>query len=117
MLRNRRGKNDFMGYHNDNGMGGYPGQGMVPVPPISQLDATSERLAEQAEDIGWLKGQNDLLMEDNRRLEQENQALRENNERLTNQAREAAVDSGAHQAVSEVMDELKEALRAGKVKK
>lgn len=90
---------------------------MMPMPPKSQLDSQTERLAEQAEDIGWLKGQNDMLNEDNRRLEQENKDLRENNERLRNQAREAAVDSGAHQAVVEVMDELKEALKAGKVKK
>lgn len=82
MLRNRRSRNDFMG--SDNGFD--PRPPMQPLPPISQLDATSERLAEQAEDIGWLKGQNDLLNEDNQRLERTNQDLEQKNAELLSQS-------------------------------
>lgn len=113
MLRNQRSSNDFMGSTSDN----YREQLTQPLPPVSQLDAQTERLAEQAEDIGWLKGQNNMLNEDNQRLEKENQALRENNERLQNRAREAGADRAAHDSVTELLNELKEALKAGKDKK
>lgn len=88
---------------------------MQPLPPKSQLDAQTERLAEQAEDIGWLKGQNDMLNEDNRRLEQENQGLRETNERL--QSRLNDVQNEASQSHSRLIEQIKEALPAGKDKK
>jgi hypothetical protein len=90
---------------------------MQPLPPKSQLDAQTERLAEQAEDIGWLKGQNDMLNEDNRRLEQEKASLVESNQRLQSAANEASADRVSHDSVTELLDELKEALTAGKVKK
>lgn len=111
MLRNQRSKNDFMGYHDDMGRAHPP---MLPQPPVSQLDASSERLAEQAEDIGWLKGQNDMLNEDNRRLEQDNQNLRENNERLQRQLNE--VQNEARESGTDLVERIKEALLSGKAK-
>jgi FtsZ-binding cell division protein ZapB len=115
MLRNRR-RNNGLGY--DNGLDMMP-YNRPPEPPAQPnlLDNTNERMLDMAETIGLLGKECEMLNEDNKRLEQENQALRENNERLTNQARESAVDSGAHTAVTELVDELKEALKAGKVKK
>lgn len=115
MLRNRR-RNDGIGYGYGADMMPY---NRPPEPPAQPnlLDSTNERMLDMAETIGLLGKECEMLNEDNKRLEQENQALRENNERLTNQAREAAVDSGAHQSVVELVDELKEALRAGKGKK
>lgn len=113
MLRNRRSRNDFMGMSND----GYP-YNQPPTPPqapVSQLDANSERLAEQAEDIGWLKGQNDMLNEDNQRLEKDNADLRENNTRLQSQLNE--VQNLASDRHTDLVEQIKEALPSGKVKK
>lgn len=100
----------------ENGYGVVPP--MQPLPPKSQLDAQSERLAEQAEDIGWLKGQNDMLNEDNRKLERENQELREKNktlqERNTRLESQAAADSAGYKSGSELVNEIEEALKAKK---
>lgn len=105
-----------MGSENGYGMQQPP---MQPLPPKSQLDAQTERLAEQAEDIGWLKGQNDMLNEDNRRLEQENGNLRGVNERLQRQLNEAQNESisEARTLISTSINSIKEALPSGKVKK
>lgn len=117
MLRNRRSRHDFMGMEN-----GYSQQPpMQPLPPVSQLDAQSERLAEQAEDIGWLKGQNDLLNEDNRRLEQTNNDLEKRNADLLerNKALEmqAAAAQAGYKSGSKLVEEIEEALKDRKASK
>lgn len=114
MLRNRRSPNDFM--RND---GMYPSEPRVQsLPPVSQLDAQTERLAEQAEDIGWLKGQNDLLNEDNRRLETANQKLEERvaelHRRNVELERQESAASAAYKSGSQLVEEIEEALSARK---
>lgn len=119
MLRNRRNRYDFMG---DNGrsMASMEPQ-MQPLPPASRLDAQSERLAEQAEDIGWLKGQNDMLNEDNQRLEQTVKDLEERNsklqERNTELEKQASADREGYKSGSQLVDEIEAALAARKEKK
>lgn len=108
MLRNRRNRYDFMGEEHR----AYPPeQRMQPLPPISQLDAQTERLAEQAEDIGWLKGQNDLLNEDNQRLEQTVKDLEERNrtlqERNTELERKDARGVSAEALANDILDAVK----------
>jgi regulator of replication initiation timing len=113
MLRNQRSRNDFMGMDNT-----YREQPMQPLPPKSQLDATSERLAEQAEDIGWLKAQNDLMNEDNRRLEQENKDLKDQvgtlDWRNIELEREKASDKASSDVSSEIIRAVKDSLKGGK---
>lgn len=113
MLRNRRSRNDFM--RSDNGYP-YNEPPMPPAPPVSRLDAQQERLAEQAEDIGWLKGQNDMLSEDNVRLERENQELREANNDLRNRNSKLEREEG-HYTTTDEIKELLDAIPAGRMKK
>lgn len=110
MLRNQRSRNDFMGMDN-----GYREQPMQPLPPVSQLDAQTERLAEQAEDIGWLKGQNDLLNEDNKRLETESRDLREANKTLQSRNMELEKREGISKGFEQAVDELIVMARTGYV--
>lgn len=112
MLRNR---------HNPNTMG-YAGEPPQPAyPPISKLDPKDERLIEQSEDNGYLKGLNEMLNEDNRRLEQENAELRgqmqEVQERNTIlESREAAASAG-YKSGQQLVDEIEAALTSKKEKK
>ena len=78
MLRNRN--QDFAGYRQE-----YPGMPMQPpvyTPPRDQLDPKDERLLELSQEVGKLYGVNDLLQEDNVRLEGEVKELRADNKRL-----------------------------------
>lgn len=108
MLRNR---------YNPNGMG-YAEPPMMPTPPISRLDAKDERLVEQSEDIGYLKGQNELLDEDNRRLEQTVKDLEERNRQLQDrntelEKRESAAQAG-YKTGSQLVEEIESALKSRK---
>lgn len=112
MLRNQRSRHDFMGMSNGNYPYNQPP--MPPQAPVSQLDANSERLAEQAEDIGWLKGQNDMLNEDNQRLEKENQELRERNQTLQERSTRLEREDQAYSSVSEFIEDVKKSLKGAK---
>lgn len=67
-------------------MGFEPPIQQAPYMP-SKLEPKDERLIEQSEEIGFLKGQNDLLVEDNVRLEDENRRLKERNQELADKVR------------------------------
>lgn len=111
MLRNR---------YNPTKMGYDPGFA-PPIAPVSKLDPKDERLIEQSEEIGFLKGQNDLLNEDNRRLEEDNASLRselkEARERNTELERRDSAASAGYKSGQQLVDEIESALKAKKESK
>lgn len=108
MLRNR---------YNPNTMGYAPEQPMQ-QPPVSKLDPKDERLIEQSEEIGWHKGQNGLLNEDNTRLERDNEKLREENKELREKNRgyenSATRAEAGYKSGQQLVDEIEAALKAKK---
>lgn len=89
MRRYQNRNRDMMGY------AGEPAPSFKPPQMPSQLDAKDERLLELSAEVGNLAGQNDLLVEDNGRLEDENRKMRdqikegtEENKRLGEQLEE-----------------------------
>ncbi|HWT39829.1 MAG TPA: hypothetical protein VN081_00955, partial [Dongiaceae bacterium] len=60
----------------------YPMQPSAPIQPPNLLDPKEERLIEAHLEIGRLQQANDLIVEDNSRLEDENAKLREENKDL-----------------------------------
>lgn len=93
----------------------YPEPQMQPLTPANQLDPKDERLIEAHMEIGRLQGTNDLLAEDNGRLEDENRSLRDEikdirkrNIELEN--RDAAA-SAAYKSGSDIVEEIESALR------
>lgn len=111
MRRYRNHNNNFAGHDPD----------MLPIPTPSRLEPKDERLVEQAEDIGWQKGQNDLLAEDNSRLEIENAELRESNkvlqERNTLLERQDSEVVAESNSVSRFIDAVQQELKNRKEKK
>lgn len=69
MRRYQNRNRDMMGYAD-------PAPSFKPPQMPSQLDPKDERLLELSAEVGNLAGQNDLLVEDNSRLEDENQEMR-----------------------------------------
>lgn len=115
MLRNRNRNRDFMGYEP-------PMPQHQPAP--SSLDSQTERLLDLSETVGQLGGQNDLLNEDNRRLEDENADLKKRNTELSEKVRgyesraeraEAGYKSGA-QLVAEAEEAILEIKAKAKAK-
>lgn len=113
MLRNRN--QDFAGYRQE-----YPPMPMQPpiyTPPRDQLDPKDERLLELSQEVGKLYGVNDLLQEDNVRLEGEAKELHGKNIQLEKRNRELeenlAINTGAREVAQAVTLEL----RDSKVKK
>jgi hypothetical protein len=108
MLRNQN--QDFNGYKQE-----FPGSFEPPVytPPKmpNQLDPKDERLLELSQEVGKLYGVNDLLQEDNVRLETEVRQLRRENKQLERANRELEEsehnDTGARTLVEAIRTELK----------
>ncbi len=106
----------------------YPGDFAPMQPPIytppnnaNQLDPKDERLLELSQEVGKLYGVNDLLQEDNVRLENENAEYKRNNAKLEGRNRElesqASADSAGHRAVSEIIDKLESEISKRKITK
>lgn len=102
---------DFMGYPSE----------PQPAQRPNALDPKDERLIEQSEEIGFLKGQNDLLAEDNGRLEDDNRKLRDDNKTLKEsnreyERREESAQAG-YKSGQQLVDEVEEAIKKMKGKK
>lgn len=111
MLRNRNRNRDYIGYDP---------QPSAPA-SVSKLDPKDERLLDLSEMVGQLGGQNDLLNEDNQRLETENanllkeyRTLTERNQELERQDTE---NDAGHKSVSQFIEELEEAIAHKKANK
>lgn len=117
MLRNRN--QDFAGYRHE-----YPPMPMQPpvyTPPRDQLDPKDERLLELSQEVGKLYGVNDLLQEDNVRLEEEVRELRADNKRLKESNRnyesQAERAEAGYKSGQQLVDEIEKALKNKKENK
>ncbi len=106
MRRYANRNRDFMAYREPQ---------MQPLIPANQLDPKDERLIEAHVEIGRLQGVNDLLAEDNGRLEDENRSLcdeikdiRKRNVEL--EQREVAAQAG-YKSGQDLIDEIEAALQ------
>lgn len=119
MLRNRYQHHDFRQEFPPMRV---PSPEAIYTPPRDQLDPKDERLLDLSKEVGRLQGVNDLLQEDNVRLEQEvEQAkkemsrLRERNAKLEEEATsERAAERSAASVIDEFIEELKNRSNARK---
>lgn len=86
-----------------------------PMPPANQLDPKDERLIEAHLEIGRIQGANDLLAEDNGRLEDENRGLRDEIKDIRKrnselEQREVAASAG-YKSGADLVEEIETALR------
>lgn len=113
-MRRYQGRSDrFMGYETQ--------PPMMPALPASQLDAKDERLLELSLEVGRLQGANDLLVEDNGRLEDDNATLRKANvdysKRIIEFERADAAASAGHKSASDILDEFEQEIKKRKERK
>lgn len=115
MRRYQNRNRDMMGY------AGEPAPSFKPPQMPSQLDPKDERLLELSAEVGNLQGQNDLLAEDNGRLEDEVRELRNENKRLTESNRnyESQADraEAGYKSGQQLVDEIEKALKNKKESK
>lgn len=98
-------------YRNRDMMAGYPEPSYTLPTPPNQLDPKEERLIEAHLEIGRLQSANELIIEDNARLEEENRELKKSNSELKDSndsyRERAARERGASDLVDEIESELK----------
>lgn len=98
-------------YNRDMMAGSYEPPVYTPPTPPNTLDPKDERLIEAHLEIGRLQSANELIVEDNARLEEENRELKKTNSELksSNESyrEQAARERGASDLVNEIESELK----------
>ena len=98
-----------------------PAPSFQPPQMPSQLDPKDERLLELSAEVGNLHGQNDLLVEDNGRLEDEIREIKKENRELSERNMELETRTSgeiANQAtINEIADEVQRNLKERKKSK